>query len=77
MGKPKEQLLGRFINDALPGAEDALWYGILKKVNSDRVKAEKEFHDGDLKKCVYLSATPVADDGVLLIFYNRPDIKKA
>jgi signal transduction histidine kinase/transcriptional regulator with PAS, ATPase and Fis domain len=76
LGRTRSELLGRSLLDVFPQAADSAGYKAIVQANNEGLKIEQEFYSVVVNRWVFMSAAPSAD-GVLLLFYDRQDIRQA
>ncbi|MDQ3290320.1 MAG: PAS domain S-box protein, partial [Bacteroidota bacterium] len=74
--KKKEELIGKNIWLTYPEAVGTAGYTAIREALTERKKTETEYFSAVFKKYMFLSAVP-SDEGVIILFYDRHDIKEA
>jgi PAS domain S-box-containing protein len=72
---PKEAVLGEVVWELFPQLVNTKGYDAILKALSEQVKVEVEYYSAMSGRWVFMSVTP-SDDGVIILFYDRQDIKE-
>jgi PAS domain S-box-containing protein len=75
IGRPRSELMGRSLVEVFPDVAGTPGYEAIVHANNQHVKTGLEFYSVVFNRWVYMSAAPSAD-GVLLLFYDRQDIRE-
>jgi PAS domain S-box-containing protein len=76
LGRTKEELQGRVFWEVFPEVKTAPGYQAILQAHQEQRPTEAEYFSPLFHRWVYLSVTPT-DDGIILFFYDRQDIKEA